>query len=130
MDIDGRLHEAGHLWRESQGPALRAPKLVTSPEKAPPRWWRRGLIPLAASLAVAGMLIGVVSLHGTASSSSPGAHRIGEHLFLGEPPRRSQQPRPLLGLRARLLHHTPRTRLHYHPPLPPPHPPACWTCGR
>jgi hypothetical protein len=69
MDIDGRLNEAGHLWREGQGPALRTPKLVTSPEKAPPQRWRRGLIPLAASLAVAGVLIGAVSLHGTASSS-------------------------------------------------------------
>jgi hypothetical protein len=59
MDIDGRLHEAGHLWRENQGPALRAPKLVTSPKKALPGWWRRGLIPLAASWPLRGCSSGL-----------------------------------------------------------------------
>ena len=63
MDIDRRLHNAGHHWRQSQGPALRTPKLDTPPEKTPPRRWMIGLIPLATSAAVAAMVIGVVILH-------------------------------------------------------------------
>lgn len=64
MDIDGRLHQAGQLWRESQPQALRVPRLDTSSQKAPPRRWMTGLIPLAASAAVAAMVIGVMILHG------------------------------------------------------------------
>jgi hypothetical protein len=71
MDIDRRLHEAGHQWRQSQGPALPAPKLDTSLQKAPPRRWMTGLIPLAASAAVAAMVIGVVVLH-----NAPASHQV------------------------------------------------------
>src|ERR1035437_1957546 len=70
MDIDRRLHEAGHQWRQSQGPALPAPKLDTPLQKTPPRRWMNGLIPLAASAAVAAMVIGVVVLH-----DAPASHR-------------------------------------------------------
>ena len=70
MDIDRRLHEAGHQWRQSQGPALPAPKLDTPLQKTPPRRWMTGLIPLAASAAVAAMVIGVVVLH-----DAPASHR-------------------------------------------------------
>jgi hypothetical protein len=71
MDIDRRLHEAGHQWRQSQGPALRAPKLDTPLQKTPPRRWMTALIPLAASAAVAAMVIGVVVLHG-----APASHQV------------------------------------------------------
>ena len=73
MDIDRRLHNAGQRWRQSQGPALRAPKLDTPPKKTPPRRWMTGLIPLAASAAVAAMVIGVVILHG-----APTGHPVPE----------------------------------------------------
>ena len=68
MDIDRRLHEAGHQWRQSQGPALPAPRLDTPPQKTPPRRWMTALIPLAASVAVAAMVIAVVVLHGAPTS--------------------------------------------------------------
>lgn len=71
MDIDRRLHDAGHQWRQGQGPALRAPRLDIPLQKTPPRWWMTGLIPLAASAAVAAMVIGVVVLHG-----SPASHQV------------------------------------------------------
>lgn len=61
MDIDDRLHDAGHRWRESQGPALRAPRLDVSSAKSPSRRWMTALIPLAASLAVAGVTIGATA---------------------------------------------------------------------
>jgi len=73
MDIDRRLHEAGHQWRQSQGPALPAPKLDTPLQKTPPRRWMTGLIPLAASAAVAAMVIGVVVLH-----DAPASHQVPE----------------------------------------------------
>ena len=74
MDIDRRLHEAGHQWRQSQGPALRTPKLDTPLQKTPPRRWMTGLIPLAASAAVAAMVIGVVILNGAPTGNpAPGA---------------------------------------------------------
>jgi hypothetical protein len=63
MDVDGRLREAGQRWRENQGPALGAPRLGTSSEKAPPRRWRIALIPLTASTAAAAMVIGVATEH-------------------------------------------------------------------
>jgi len=74
MNIDDRLHEAGLHWRESQVPALRAPRLDASSEKAPSRRWMSGLVPLAASLAVAAMVIGVVILNGAPTGNpAPGA---------------------------------------------------------
>ena len=89
MDIDDRLHEAGHQWRQSQGPALRAPKLDTPPEKTPPRWWMTGLIPLAASAAVAAMVIGVVVLHG-----APASHQVPEGSTRTSFPTSSPTPAP------------------------------------
>jgi hypothetical protein len=89
MDIDGRLHEAGHQWRQSQGPPLRAPRLDPSPEKSPPRRWKTGLIPLAASAAVAAMVIGVVILHG-----APASHQVPEGSTSTSSPTSSTTPAP------------------------------------
>src|SRR5665647_1646628 len=89
MDIDRRLHEAGHHWRQSQGPALRAPKLDTPPEKTPPRRWMTGLIPLAASAAVAAMVVGVVILHG-----APASHPVPEGSTSTSSPTNSPTPKP------------------------------------
>ena len=71
MDIDRRLHEAGQQWRQSQGPALPAPQLDTPQHKTAPRWWMLGLIPLAASTAVAAIVIGVVVLQ-----APPASHQM------------------------------------------------------
>ena len=71
MDIDRRLHEAGRQWRQSQGPALPAPQLDTPLHKTPPRRWMTGLIPLAASTAVAAIVIGVVVLQ-----APPASHQM------------------------------------------------------
>ena len=73
MDIDRRLHEAGHQWRQGQGPALPAPKLDTPLQKTSPRRWITGLIPQAASAAVAAMVIAVVVLH-----DAPASHQVPE----------------------------------------------------
>lgn len=90
MDIDRRLHNAGHHWRQSQGPALRAPKLDTPPEKTPPRRWMTGLVPLAASAAVAAMAIGVVILHGAPTSHpAPGGSMSASSSVNSPPPKRS-----------------------------------------
>ena len=89
MDIDRRLHEAGHHWRQSQGPALRAPRLDPSSEKSPPRRWMTGLIPLAASLAVAAMVIGVVILHG-----APTGHPVPEGSMSTSSSMKSPPPKP------------------------------------
>ena len=89
MDIDGRLHEAGHQWRQSQGPALPAPRLDPSPEKSPPRRWMTGLIPLAASAAVAAMVVGVVILHG-----APASHPVPEGSTSTSSPTNSPTPKP------------------------------------
>ena len=64
MDIDRRLHEAGQRWRDSQGPALQPPSAASLGEDARTRQWRKGLAPMAAAAAVAGIVFGVVSLHG------------------------------------------------------------------
>ena len=71
MDIDRRLHEAGQQWRQSQGPALPAPQLDTPLHKTPSRRWMTGLIPLAASTAVAAIVIGVVVLQ-----DAPTSHQV------------------------------------------------------
>ena len=71
MDIDRRLHEAGQQWRQSQGPALPAPQLDTPLHKTPSRRWMTGLIPLAASTAVAAIVIGVVVLQ-----APPASHQM------------------------------------------------------
>ena len=71
MDIDRRLHEAGRQWRQSQGPALPAPQLDTPRQKTPSRRWMTGLIPLAASTAVAAIVIGVVVLQ-----APPASHQM------------------------------------------------------
>ena len=64
MDIDRRLHEAGQRWRESQGPALQPPSAASLGQAAPPHQWRKGLAPMAAAAAAAGIVFGIVSLHG------------------------------------------------------------------
>jgi len=69
MDIDDRLREAGQHWRESQGPALQPPSLDSAGKNAPPRRWRRGLVPVTASAAAAGIVIAIVSLHGATTGS-------------------------------------------------------------
>jgi hypothetical protein len=89
MKIDRRLHEAGHQWRQSQGPALPAPKLDTPLQKTPPRRWMTGLIPLAASAAVAAMVIGVVVLH-----DAPASHQVPEGSTNTSSPTSSPTPAP------------------------------------
>lgn len=69
MDIDSRLHEAGQRWRESQGPALQPPSLDISRGKPPPRRWKNGLAPVAAAAAAAGIVFGIVSLHGSTTGN-------------------------------------------------------------
>ena len=69
MDIDDRLREAGQHWRKSQGPALQPPSLDSVGRIAPPRRWRRGLVPVAASVAAAGIVFAIVSLHGATTGS-------------------------------------------------------------
>jgi len=68
MDIDSRLREAGQRWRESQGPALEHPSPVSLEDDAPRHKWRKGLIPLAAAAAAAGIVFGIVSLHGATTN--------------------------------------------------------------
>lgn len=89
MDIDRRLHEAGHQWRQGQGPALQTPRLDTPPAKTPTRRWMTALIPLAASVAVAAMVIGVVVLH-----SSPASHQVPEGSTSTSSPTNSPTPTP------------------------------------
>jgi hypothetical protein len=64
MEIDRRLHEAGQSWRESQGPPFLPPGLGPSQAGAPRGQWRKGLAPVAAAAAVAGIALGVVNLQG------------------------------------------------------------------
>ena len=75
MDIDSRLHEAGQRWRESQGPALQPPSAASLGQAAPPHQGRKGLAPLAAAAAAAGIVFGIVSL--------PGATTGGQNLPAG-----------------------------------------------
>lgn len=72
MDIDRRLHEAGERWRESQGPSLEHPAPVRLEDDAPTPKWRKGLVPLAAAAATAGIAFGIVSLHG----ATTGGHEV------------------------------------------------------
>ena len=69
MDIDRRLHEAGQRWRESQGPALQPPSAASLGEAAPPQRWRKGLAPMAAAAAVAAIIFGFVSVHGSTTGA-------------------------------------------------------------
>jgi hypothetical protein len=68
MDIDADLREAGQRWRESLGPAQQAPAPAGSAELTPRIWWRRWLTPVAAAVAAAGVVFGVLSLHGMTTS--------------------------------------------------------------
>jgi hypothetical protein len=72
MDIDRRLHEAGERWRESQGPSLEHPGPASLEVDAPTPKWRKGLVPLAAAAATAGIAFGIVSLHG----ATTGGHEV------------------------------------------------------
>jgi hypothetical protein len=69
MDLDSRLHEAGHRWRESQGPALQPPSLDSSPLHVRPSRWRKGFVPVAAAAAAAGIVLGMVGLHEATTSN-------------------------------------------------------------
>jgi len=69
MDIDDRLRAAGQHWRDSQEPALPPPSLESSGENVPRRRWRRGLVPVAASAAAAGIVFAIASLHGATTGS-------------------------------------------------------------
>ena len=68
MDIDSRLREAGQRWRASQGPALEHPSPASLEDDAPTRKWRKGLVPLAAAAAAAGIIFGIVSLQGASTN--------------------------------------------------------------
>lgn len=69
MDIDDRLRAAGQHWRDSQGPALPQPSLDSAGKNVPRRRWKRGLVPVAASAAAAGIVFAIVSLHGATTGS-------------------------------------------------------------
>ena len=68
MDIDSRLREAGQRWRASQGPSLEHPSPASLEDDAPTRKWWKGLVPLAAAAAAAGIIFGIVSLHGASTN--------------------------------------------------------------
>ncbi len=82
MDIDRRLHEAGQRWRESQGPALLPPSLGSSGDNARTRQWRKGLAPVAAAVAAAGIVFGIVSLRG----ATTGGQQVPAGIMTTHPP--------------------------------------------
>lgn len=68
MDIDSRLREAGQRWRASQGPELEHPRPASLEDDAPTGKRRKGLVPLAAAAAAAGIIFGIVSLQGASTN--------------------------------------------------------------
>ena len=82
MDIDSRLREAGQRWRASQGPSLEHPSPASLEDDAPTRKWWKGLVPLAAAAAAAGIIFGIVSLHGATTGGHLCSRRVDHHARL------------------------------------------------
>jgi negative regulator of sigma E activity len=109
MDIDSRLREAGQRWRASQGPSLEHPSPASLEDDAPTRKWWKGLVPLAAAAAAAGIIFGIVSLHGASTN--------GQQVPAGTTTHPSLVTSPLPSHRRRHLHTLPAPSPHRPPPV-------------